>query len=36
VETAAVLAAVRGVSREAIAEQTTENFHRLFAKVPRG
>jgi TatD DNase family protein len=35
VETAAVLAAVRGVSREAIAEQTTENFHRLFAKVPR-
>jgi TatD DNase family protein len=36
VETAAVLAQVRGVSREAIAEQTTENFFRLFTKVPRG
>jgi TatD DNase family protein len=35
VETAAVLAQVRGVSREAIAERTTENFFRLFAKVPR-
>ncbi len=34
-ETAAVLAETRGVSREAIAAQTTENFHRLFAKVPR-
>ena len=35
VETAAVLAQVRGISREAIAERTTENFFRLFAKVPR-
>ncbi len=36
VETAKVLAATRGVSLETIARQTTENFHRLFAKVPRG
>jgi TatD DNase family protein len=35
VETAKVLAATRGVSPEAIAEQTTENFFRLFSKVPR-
>lgn len=35
VETAAVLAETRGVSREAIAAQTTENFFRLFSKVPR-
>ena len=33
--TAAVLADVRGVSHEEIAEQTTENFFRLFSKVPR-
>ncbi len=33
--TAAVLAETRGLSREAIAEQTTENFFRLFSKVPR-
>lgn len=33
--TAAVLAETRGVSREAIAEQTTENFFHLFSKVPR-
>jgi TatD DNase family protein len=33
--TAAVLAEVRGVAPEVIAEQTTENFFRLFAKVPR-
>ncbi len=32
---AAVLAETRGVSREKIAEQTTENFFRLFSKVPR-
>jgi TatD DNase family protein len=32
--TAAVLAQTRGVSREAIAEQTTANFFRLFSKVP--
>jgi TatD DNase family protein len=35
IETAKVLAAARGVSLEAIARQTTDNFFRLFAKVPR-
>jgi TatD DNase family protein len=35
VETAKVLAAARGVSFEEIARQTTENFFRLFNKVPR-
>ncbi len=35
VETAKVLAETRGVSLEIIAQQTTENFFRLFAKVPR-
>lgn len=35
VETAKVLADVRGVSAEDIARQTTENFFRLFSKVPR-
>ena len=35
VETAKVLAETRGISTEAIARQTTENFFRLFAKVPR-
>ncbi len=35
VETAKVLAAARGVSCEEIAQQTTENFFRLFSKVPR-
>jgi TatD DNase family protein len=34
VETAKVLAETRGVSFDVIAEQTTANFHRLFAKVP--
>lgn len=34
-QVAEVLAQARGVSVEAIAEQTTENFHRLFSKVPR-
>src|ERR1700758_670428 len=34
VETAKVLAEVRGVSLNTIAEQTTANFYRLFAKVP--
>ena len=35
VETAKVLAATRGVSEDEIARQTTENFFRLFSKVPR-
>ena len=35
VNTARVLAETRGVSEEEIARQTTENFFRLFAKVPR-
>ena len=34
-ETAKVLAATRGVSAEEIARLTTENFFRLFSKVPR-
>ncbi|MBS0244967.1 MAG: TatD family hydrolase, partial [Proteobacteria bacterium] len=33
--TAAALAKVKGISTEAMATATTENFHRLFAKVPR-
>ena len=35
VETAKVMAQVRGVSAEEIARVTTENFFRLFNKVPR-
>jgi TatD DNase family protein len=35
IETANVLAQTRGVSFDAIAQQTTDNFYRLFAKVPR-
>jgi TatD DNase family protein len=35
IETANVLAEVRGVSFDDIARQTSENFFRLFAKVPR-
>lgn len=35
IETAKVLAQVRGVTPEEIARQTTENFFRLFSKVPR-
>ncbi len=35
VETAKTLAAVRGVTFDEIARQTTENFFRLFNKVPR-
>jgi TatD DNase family protein len=34
-ETAKTLAAVRGVTFDEIAHQTTENFFRLFRKVPR-
>jgi TatD DNase family protein len=33
-ETAAVLAAVKGLPKDEIARITTENFHRLFKKVP--
>ena len=35
VETARVLAQVRGVSEAEIAQQTTANFFQLFNKVPR-
>jgi TatD DNase family protein len=35
VETAKVLAETRGVTFEEVAQQTTANFFRLFAKVPR-
>ena len=35
VETAKTLAQARGVSNDDIARQTTENFFRLFSKVPR-
>jgi TatD DNase family protein len=35
VETARVLAETRGVSFEELARETTENFFRLFSKVPR-
>jgi TatD DNase family protein len=35
VETAKTLAQVRGVAFEDIARETTENFFRLFSKVPR-
>jgi TatD DNase family protein len=35
VETAKVLAETRGVTLDEIATQTTENFFRLFNKVPR-
>jgi TatD DNase family protein len=35
VETAKTLAEVRGVSLDEVGRQTTENFFRLFAKVPR-
>jgi TatD DNase family protein len=34
-ETAKVLAQSRGVSETEIARQTTDNFFRLFSKVPR-
>ncbi|MGE0232608.1 MAG: TatD family hydrolase [Flavobacteriaceae bacterium] len=34
-DTAAALAQARGVTAEEIAETTTENFFRLFSKVPR-
>lgn len=34
VETAKVLAETRGVSYEELARQTTDNFFKLFSKVP--
>jgi TatD DNase family protein len=34
IEIAKVLAETRGVSFEEISRQTTENFFRLFSKVP--
>jgi TatD DNase family protein len=34
-ETARVLAEIRGVPPEQIARETTDNFFRLFRKVPR-
>jgi TatD DNase family protein len=34
-ETAKVLAETRGISLDEVARQTTENFFRLFSKVPR-
>jgi TatD DNase family protein len=35
VETARELASVKGISEDALARATTENFFRLYAKVPR-
>ena len=35
VHTAKALAAVKGVSFEALAAATTDNFYRLYSKVPR-
>jgi len=35
IDTANVLAEARGVSFDTIARQTTDNFFRLFGKVPR-
>jgi TatD DNase family protein len=35
VETAAVLAKVKGVTPEELARATTENFFRLYSKAPR-
>ena len=34
-ETAKVLADVKGLSAEALAKATTDNFHRIFTKIER-
>lgn len=35
VQTAAALAEIKGISREAMAAQTTDNFYRLYHKATR-
>ena len=35
VHTAAALASIKGITPEAMADATTDNFHRIYTKVPR-